>query len=117
MDELRKAKIELKKREVKERIRSAWNKTVDFVDRNKEIIVVTAPVVIGGGAKIAGAIKRHETIKAEKRHKNLDHYDPRTGTWSHARRKLSKTERLELDRRYTNGESKIEILNDLGVLK
>lgn len=117
MDELKKAKIEMKKRELKGKATEMWNKTKNFVGNNKETLAVAIPIVIGSGTKIVSAIKRHESIKTESRHRELDHYDPRTGTWSHAKRKLSKRERLELDDRYSKGESKIRILQDMGVLR
>lgn len=117
MDDMKEIKKELRKREIKEKLSNAKDKAVDFWNSNREAICIGAPLLIGGIRTVSNTVRKHETIKADRDHRELDHYDPRTGEWSHARKRLTKSQRLELNRRYSAGESKIQILEDLGVLK
>ena len=68
----------------------------------------------------AGTIKKGsgsvQTV-AENRRRDLDLYDPRTGSHSKMRRRPSPTEQVMIDRRYNMGESYKEILYDMGLLR
>ena len=46
-----------------------------------------------------------------------DIFDPRTGDHWFTKRPLTAKEKLELERRYDNGERKGQILDDMGLLK
>ena len=69
---------------------------------------------LAGGAKIIGKI--HASNREDYIHERR-HWDPRAGEYYESRRKLNKREKLEMDERYRAGESKIQILNSMGLLK
>lgn len=117
MDDLKRFKLEEKKRKVAKKAGEIKDTLVDLWRNDKGEVIMVSTLLIGGFKAVCGTVRKHEVIKSEQNHRDLDHYDPRTGVWSQSKRKLSKKERLVMDERYKNGESKIKILEDLGVLK
>lgn len=66
----------------------------------------------------AGVAKRglsYQKVKAEDKRRETDFYDPRTGRHTVARRKPTRKQRLEIDRRYANKESYESILSSMGL--
>lgn len=66
----------------------------------------------------AGVAKKgfsYSKTRAEDNRREKDFYDPRTGRHTKARRKPTRKQRLEIDRRYANKESYETILSDMGL--
>ena len=87
-----------------------------FWDENKEVL---APLILPAIAATVGIAKhtsRAYKAKQEELHWERDFYDPRTGTHYTTKRTPSQRQRVEIDRRFRNGEMKGEILRDMGLL-
>lgn len=72
--------------------------------------IIIAPIV----AKVAVSAISYNKSKMEMTRRKCDKYDPRTGEHYFIKKPLSKSQQLELERRYRLGESKGEILRDMG---
>ena len=94
----------------KEKAERIWNE-------HKEEILVLGPVLIVSAEKLIRSASRNQKLKEEKYRKEKCVYDQSSGCYLELRRKLTNQELLELDRRKKNGESKIEILSSMRVLK
>ena len=106
-----------KKPGVKEWIKDKLHKGKCFWDENKEPIIALTPVVIGGITFLVKTISKHARITEEKNLKELYVWDPKLGLYWQLRKKLTNTQRLELDRRRADGESMGNILASMRVLK
>ena len=108
-----KVKFKIKVEQAK---RKAWNGVCQFgrfCVENKEVVVPMAIAAAGAGKALG---KMHAAHREDYTHERR-HWDPRAGEYYESRRKLNKHEKLEMDARYRAGESKIQILNDMGLLK
>ena len=72
--------------------------------------IISAGAVIVEIAKTANKVSECRSIEC-------DVYDPRTGDHWTSKRPLTNKEKLELERRYGNGERKGDVLNDMRMLK
>ena len=88
-----------------------------WFDRNKEAILILAPVVIGGATTVIRVVAKRSNLRKEERVKNLYCYDRSLGHYWALRRELSNAEWLEIDKRKKNGERLSDILDELKVLK
>lgn len=93
-----------------EKLKWLWN------NHSKEIIVLV-PVLTATAEKMIRGIRRSRNLKEEKYLKENYIYDRSRGCYIELRRKLTNRELLELDRRKRNGESLIEILSSMRVMK
>jgi hypothetical protein len=106
-------KTEKFKRQVKEEL---W-KAKDFVIRNKETILLAAPVVVGVVTVVVKTVGKNVNLRKEERIKNQYCYDRSLGHYWALRRNLSNQEWTEIDRRKTSGERLADILSELKVLR
>ena len=97
----------------KEKAKKAIGDLSCWVENNQALAGL---IVVGGGKLIHEAIKYHNS-RQEKIHRDRDFYDPRRGTYTQTRRKVSNREALEIERRYQRGESYREILSDMGLVR
>lgn len=114
--DLRDFKKESFKRKVKDAFAS-FKKKVDAavawgMEHPAEAIAIVT-LTAGTIKKVSGA---SQSI-AENRRRNLDLYDPRTGTHSIMKRTPTPEERMIIDQRYARGESYVHILYDMRLLK
>ena len=112
-----KYKLKLKLTELKWKAKEKAIQAKDWCVKNKEAVttavVVGGPVVIGAIREIAKASRAN----AEQRRAELITYDRRTDCYLTLKRPLKPEEQMKLARRMENGESKTEILLDMGLLK
>lgn len=111
---------EIKREQFKRKIREKTSKTCEvarnFWNRNKEAIVILTPVIISGIGMINKSVKRREDKKEEeKRERRV--YDPSMGDWWDLKKPLTNNERLEMERRVSEGELRGSVLKDMGKLK
>ena len=106
-------KAEKFKRQVKETLRDVK----EFVIRNKETIVLAAPVVAGVVTVVVKTVGKSINLRKEERVKNLYCYDRSIGHYWALRRELSNHEWIEIDKRKMNGERMADILSELKVLR
>lgn len=93
--------------------------TVKWCEENKELALAMIPVglmVIKGVGNAARSIDRKIDMKREQDLQDLYIYDHSLGMYHKLRRPLKPSEKIEIDRRRANGESKIQILSSMGLL-
>ena len=114
-------------RTLKEKIRDRWNtikwkfrmkikKLTDIIVRNKEVSIAVAVAVGPSLFKAIGKYFGYRKVKKTEEKRERGYYDQRTGEWWYTRKPLNSYEKLELERRYKNGESKGKILMSMGKL-
>lgn len=108
---------EMKKRELKEKVRAKIQNARDWAKRNKEAIIVLTPIAIKGITTISKAVNKRSNLRKEETLKEEYCYDRSLGHYWRLRRPLTNTEWLEIDRRKKNGERLSDILNEMRVLK
>lgn len=113
MDDLKAFKRKQKKREFKNSLKRNTAKAWQWVSDNKEIVMFTVPIAAGAICKTTKVIRNKQELDA----RNRREWDPRTGQWWTLRQQMNSYQKLELEERYNNGESKGAILCSMGLLK
>lgn len=108
---------ESKKREFKEKIDTKIQNGKEWLIRNKETIIVLAPVVIGCGTTVFKVVDKRINLRKQENLKDLYCYDRSLGHYWRLRRELSNKEWLEIDQRKKDGERLSDILSEMKVLK
>lgn len=108
---------ETKTEKFKRQVEEKFHGVKDFVIRNKETILLAAPVVAGVVTVVVKTVGKSINLRKEERVKNLYCYDRSLGHYWALRRELSNHEWTEIDRRKTNGERMADILSELKVLR
>ena len=103
--------------EFKDKMSNKLREGKEWVIRNKEAVIVLAPVVIGGLTTITKVVGRRTNLNKQESIKNLYCYDRSLGHYWRLKRELSNKEWLEIDRRKRSGEKLADILEELRVLK
>ena len=86
---------------------------------NKEValgVLAVAGVAIRETAKVVRGINNSQNLKKEQELQDLYVYDHSLGMYHKLRRPLKPSEKIEIDRRRANGETKIQILASMGLL-
>ncbi len=89
----------------------------DWLNRNKETLLVLTPVVIGSVTTVIKVVGKRVNLHKEEAVKNMYCYDRSLGHYWRLRRELSNKEWVEIDQRKKNGERLSDILTELKVLK
>lgn len=96
-----------------------FDNTVKWCEENKELALAMIPVglmVVKGVGNAARSIDRKIDMKREQDLQDLYIYDHSLGMYHKLRRPLKPSEKIEIDHRRANGESKIQILSSMGLL-
>ena len=104
---------------VKWNAKKKFDATVKWCENNKELalaIIPVAVVVFKGVGRTVASIDRKIDLVKEQELQELYIYDHSLGMYHKLRRPLKPYEKIEIDRRRQNGESKIQILSDMGLL-
>lgn len=101
----------------KAKVKAKWEDVKWWCAGNKELVVAVLVVLIPALAKTANGAARAYAEHKEDERRQKDIFDPRTGDHWFTKRPLTSKEKLELERRYDNGERKGQILDDMGLLK
>lgn len=110
-------KKEAKRRERKERFQRGIRDAGKWIYRNRELIILFGPAVLGAGTATVKAVSKHRAQKKAEQLKDLYCYDRSLGHYWKLRRELTNSEWIEIDRRKQNGERLADILYELKVLK
>lgn len=86
-------------------------------NNHKQEILVFGPGAIALIEKLIREINRGRRVKEDKYHREKTVYNRSCGSYIELRRKLTGKEKLELERRKKNGESVVQILSDMGVIR
>ena len=103
-------------RKAKEQVCDKAVRAGNWAVRNKEMIVISAPILIAG-IKSGQSLLVNKRLKDERKRIDNTYYDPSTGAHWELKRKLSNDERAELMARRRNGEFVEDILDDMRVLR
>ena len=93
--------------------------TVQWCEENKELAIALIPVGLVAVKTLTGTVRgisRKIDLKKEQDLQELYVYDHSLGMYHKLRRPLKPSEKIEIDRRRHNGESKIHILSSMGLL-
>lgn len=119
MKTVKQMEMQLKWACFKLKAKSTFNKSVRWLNENKEVVLIAAPVVtgvVGGAFKLAKNLVRSRNLNAEKDLKELYVYDRSLGHYWKLRRPVRNSEWLEINTRKQNGEPLGEILESLRIL-
>jgi len=108
---------EQKRRERREKFNSKISDGLNWVNKNREAILVGAPIVIGAVKGVSKLISKGINLHKEKELKDLRCYDRSGGHYWRLKRELTTQEWLEFDKRKSNGERVADILTSMRVLK
>lgn len=108
---------ELNRRAFCEKVKGAGYKVQDFIERNKELLIVMVPVVISGLVTVSKVVVKRGNLNKEQQLKEEYCYDRSLGHYWALKRSLSNKEWLEIDKRKRNGEKLSDILSEMKVLK
>ena len=90
---------------------------VEVCKQNKETVVAIASVAVPGVIELVKLGVKHSQKTDEKNHRKLDMWDPVEGHYWRLRREPKTYEYLEIERRVKNGESRGDVLAEMGLLK
>lgn len=93
-----------------------WEDTKVFVKENKAELLFLTMILGPGILKMGDTAIRKKMQDRDRRIDECDYYDPRTGEHWYTRKPLSNNQKLNLERRYNNGESKGDILRSMHML-
>ena len=91
----------------------------NWMARNKEVTIALIPIGLLAARGIGNTIRsidRKIDLEKEQKLQDLYVYDHSLGMYHKLRRPMKPSEKIELDRRRTEGESKIQILASMGLL-
>ena len=100
----------------KEEAASTAAKAGDWAIRNKEMLVISAPVVIAV-VKTGQSVLVNHRVKSERKRIDHTYYDPSSGFHWELKRKPTNAERAEILRRKKSGEDLFDILMKMRLLK
>lgn len=106
-----------KREEFKEKVKSKCKDAIKWVSENKEIAIVIIPIAVKGITSLGKTMVKRSIQNKEEELKTMYYYDHSAGCYYHLRRELTNREKLEVDRRRSNGERLGYILDDMRVLK
>lgn len=81
-----------------------------------EAASVVGTAIFGGLTVGYGAVSKAKKKRDEFNERETRQWDPVTGQYYYTKRAMKNNEKLELDRRMKNGESKGEVLRDMRLL-
>jgi hypothetical protein len=99
---------------------SLLNRAASFINNNSDDLKTIAPIIAAGipaAIGIGKGIMRWRSNKEERDRRECWFYDARNHRYSHSKRPLKPHERIEMDIRYSNGESYDAILHSMRLLK
>ena len=117
VDDMKNVKKELKKRKIKEKLNQAKAWANRFYMEHEDEIKTLGPAALAGGALLTRELIRRSRIKADFKMKNCRHYDRRMDQYVWSKRPLKASELKILNRMYSNGATKADALEALGLLK
>lgn len=117
MDTVDKRTFKEKCNDIRARIRCKWEDFKYFCYENKEMVAAVLIVLIPALSKTVSSSARAYAAHREDVRRKTDYFDPRTSEHWFTKRPLSASEKLELEKRYNEGESKGEILDSMRLLK
>lgn len=89
----------MKKEEIKETVKNAYDRARNWCTNNKELIIAVAPSVIGGSIELIKIFTKRSCINDEKKFRNNYVYDRENGHYYELNRQPTSKEWLVIDHR------------------
>lgn len=109
-------KKEARIRKLKAKVEEMKDKVKDFVMDHPTEALALATTLIGSAVGLARRADRKKDLREQQRLREEYIYDRSLGSYWKTRRKLSNSEKLEIERRRRQGESLGEILRSMRLL-
>lgn len=109
-------KKEAKIRKLKAKVEEIKNKAVDLITEHPTEALALGTTLIGSAVGLARRADRKKDLREQQRLREEYIYDRSLGSYWKTRRKLSNSEKLEIERRRRQGESLGEILRSMRLL-
>ena len=93
-----------------------WTDTKEFVSEHKGEIAFYTLILGPGAIKLANTVIKKKAADRERRFDECDYYDPRTGEHWYTKRPLTNRQKLNLEQRCRDGESKGAILRSMHMI-
>lgn len=116
-EQLRKQQFRDKYYNFKWKVKRTFENAINWIYRNKEIVILVGPTLIGGSTWLIKHFAKSRNLKKQENIKNLYCYDRSLGHYWKLRRELTNDEWTYIDKRKASGERLADILNELKVLK
>lgn len=100
-------------KKTKEFVKSIPQKMKKVWDEDKELVLFLAPGVV----YVVRSLTKIKSGKKEDYHRNCQIYDQSLGMWHDLRKPMSVKQKTEFAARRKNGESVLNILTSMGLLK
>ena len=104
---------EVRKKKVKDLVRSIPQKAKDIWDKDKELVLFLAPGVV----YVVRRLAKMTDGRKEDFHRNCQIFDHSLGMWHDLRRPMTAKEKELFAKRKKAGESTLSILTSMGLLK
>lgn len=111
-----KGKIHSKLESAKEGVKKAVNKTVAWVEDNKELSIALVSVGIPTVAKVTKSAVSYAKQKREDNEVRMRVWDPSTGRYWYLKHPMSTAKQLEFEKRWRDGEPRGEILRSMRLI-
>ena len=111
---------EIRKAQRKREIRNKINDAMNWLNHNKEVLVIVIPAgiaVFNGSIKLGRSISRNIALRQEKQIKELKIYDRSLGRYIDLKRPLKQSDMKTILERKENGERLANILMDMNLMK
>lgn len=105
--------------EIKYDMKQGFEKTVKWAEDNKELALALLPIgyiIVKDVGKTISSIDRKVDLAREQRLQELSVYDHSLGMYHQLKRPMKPEEKIELSIRVKNGEPKVEVLRNMGLL-
>lgn len=97
-------------------IQNTYYKAKRTIEEHPAESLIFFSAVASGTASLAKSLVRMHNANLERRYDNRHEYDNRTSTHWYAKKDISTKQRLEIERRYNQGESKGHIMKSMGLI-
>lgn len=95
---------------------NAWYTCKTTVQEHPVESIALATAIVPNALRVVNSLIRVGQENKERRYDNRHEYDNRTGEHWYARKNITNNKRLEIERRYRDGESKGAILRSMKLL-
>ncbi len=89
----------------------------EIIKENKETVIAVGSIAVPTVVEVVKMANKRQARRADDKHRKTEMWDPVEGHWWKLRRELTSRELLEVEHRVKNGESRGEVLADMGLLK
>ena len=106
-------KNDLRRKERIDWLKTLPGKGLDWAEKH----AVGLTVGVGLAIKLATTVSKLHSQNEDSFQRNKMYYDPSAHVWYELRHKLTNSEKIEIAQRIKNGENRVDILEDMKIIK